>query len=165
MIWNGEETVASWYSVGGNRPTGDKLGVNQRKDVNMFDDNILTPWVGYMPATEHNGITVTFHSPITFHRLVLTAGYGGNEAYYNVKNFRNVCLFLDDLQSYCTPSSEDPGVSGKIIFDVGKRENVKKVKLVWRELDTNAVVAEFQIYYQTICKFLLIQLIIICIMY
>ena len=96
-------TVASWYGRGGNQPL---TGGDQRDYAAMFDDDLATYWLGYLDENgtplEHNCVVVTFDQPVKFDELQIVTRPGGKQ--YFGETYQNLCLYLDDTLSQCTPS-------------------------------------------------------------
>ena len=139
QIWNGDESVATWTAVGKNRPSKD----NSRSYSNMFDNNDLTYWHGFEPATLNNKVIVSFKNTILFHTLVFTAR---SDVIHSQERYRGVCLYLDNAKSACTPRHRDTKPGDKIELNPLKVTEVKTVELRY-PAHVAAAIAELQIDY------------------
>ena len=132
--------MATWTAAGSNRPKGDK-----RSYSNMFDNNDMTYWHGFMPAKENNKVLVSFHSNIMFQQLVFTA-----RPYHiaSQSRYQGVCLYLNNIKSMCTSTNRNTKPGDKIVLNplnLGPMIKIKTVELRFPEV---AVVAELQIHYK-----------------
>ena len=125
--------------MGKNRP----IEGNNCSYSNMFDNNDLTYWHGFEPATLNNKVIVSFKKTILFHKLVFTAR---SDVIHSQERYHGVCLYLDHANSACTPRHRNTTPGDNIELNPLKVTKVKTVELRY-PAHVAAAIAELQIYY------------------
>ena len=143
-MWHGETDVADWTGIGGNRPVSAAVP----RDYNsMFDNDVLTYWVGFLPVTTQNKVVVTFKKNIKFYGLRIIPRPGDKQWFGG--SYKSMCLVLDDDSSnqICTSANIDVGVGELIILAPVNTMTVMKVEL---SIQTGEIaqIADLKIHYE-----------------
>lgn len=139
-IWHGETDIADWNAFGGN--------LDGLRDYDfMFDNDLSTYWVGYLPVTQRNKVVVTFKEPVVFQKLKIVTRPTSKK--YFEGSYQSMCLVLDnDLdRKICTSADNDVGVGEVIELAPASATSVTQVELVIQK-GAPGQIADFKIQYR-----------------
>ena len=115
----------------------------------MFDNDLSTSWVGYMPVTKQNKVVVTFKKPVEFLGLYIITK--STDKKYFAGSYQSMCLVLDNEtnEKVCTSADYDVDVGKLIMLAPANTKTVTQVELVIQNGNC-AQIADLKIHYQGI---------------
>jgi len=121
------------------------MGNDNRDYTMMFDGDKSTYWHGATePVEVRNSVTVKFHKQVQVRQLAYDARPSNLR---NPQRYQNVCMYLNEQKSACTPSDMAVTLGQEIILPRTILEPITTVYLEFPDGECGKV-AELRIFYE-----------------